>query len=148
MYIEWLAEPEEKLKKQTFGRRENAVAPGIWQQKSSRPPLLLWNESTAFIVLVPFSAQEAYSGDRMISLAWVKGPLLGGREGQVIARSFKTKEYVIPKENWENGDLKSKGKGKNAGGTSTVDILRQLIKVWLLASYPRLTYEVDILREF
>lgn len=39
--------------------------------------------------------------------------------------------------------LTSKGTGRSSGQTSTVDILRQLIKVWLLASYPRLRYEVD-----
>lgn len=69
MCIEWLAKAEEQLKKQAFGRRETAIAPGIWQQKSSGPPLPLWNELTLLIVLVPFSTQELYSGDGMIGLA-------------------------------------------------------------------------------
>ena len=68
MCIKWLAESEEQLKKQAF-ERETAIALGIWQQKSSRPLLLLWNELTLFIVLVPFSTQELYSGDGMIGLA-------------------------------------------------------------------------------
>lgn len=67
--IEWLAKAEEQLKKQAFGRTETAIAPGIWQQKSSGPPLLLWNELILLIVLESFSTQELYSGDGMIGLA-------------------------------------------------------------------------------
>lgn len=51
--------------------------------------------------------------------------LLVGREW-VVGRSFKTRNYVIPKENW-NVDIKRDG--RNAGETSTVGILRQLLKV-------------------
>lgn len=68
MCIEWVAESEEQLKKQAF-ERETAIAPGIRQQKSSGPALLLWNELPLFIVLVPFSTQELHSGDGMIGLA-------------------------------------------------------------------------------
>ena len=46
------------------------------------------------------------------------------------------------------GMLVSIGTGKNAGQTFIVDILRQLIKVWLFTSYLTLRCEVDILRKF
>lgn len=68
--------------------------------------------------------------------------------GWVISRSFKTKEYVIPKENWGNWDVDIKRDGNNVAQTSTVDILRQLIQVWLLGPCPMLRSEIDILRNF
>lgn len=151
IYTRWLAESEEKLK----GRPLKGERPGQLRGFGNRNlqnrffRAVPWKYATLFIVLVSFSTQESHSGDRMTSPAWVMDSLLGVRGGGwVIGRSFKTKEYVILKENWGNWDVDIKRDGKNVAQTSTVDILRQLIQVWLLAPYPMLRSEVDILRNF
>ena len=55
---------------------------------------------------------------------------------------------ILEKKIGKMGMLVSIGTGKNAGQTFIVDILRQLIKVWLFTSYLTLRCEVDILRKF